>query len=167
MIHRTLILRTLVLRTLVQRTLARSVFCAGLVLSSAVLADPAIVKCIDGDGKVTLTDSRCPAAAQTVAVVTGGDMAAGADSVADGGAVAAGADGDGDVPDPGAMIIAAPASERAHAPAWNKPELPGVRKYAGGALARDVATLKAARHSLMLQDSAAQAARSQRLAGLQ
>ncbi|MFB9240229.1 hypothetical protein IV454_23150 [Massilia antarctica] len=154
---------------MIHPALTRSIFFAGLMLSSTVFADPAIaiVKCIDNDGKVTLTDARCPQQEQTVAVAAGTTAAANAG--------AAGAD------DSQAIIsgestadaaVTAPVVERfatsqtqAQVP---RRELPVVRNpSAGGGLARDIATLKAARHSLMLQDSAAQAARSQRIAGLQ
>ncbi|NHZ61389.1 DUF4124 domain-containing protein [Massilia genomosp. 1] len=148
---------------MIHRALTRSMFFAGLMLSSAVFADAEIVKCIDGDGKVTLTDARCPAAEQTVAVVAGSAELAAPD-----------AEDDNEMALISAEAAAAPAAAAAptierhnSAAAWNKRELPGLRKFAEGALARDVATLKAARHSLMLQDSAAQSARSQRIAALQ
>ena len=152
---------------MIHPALTRSIFFAGLMLSSTVFADPAIaiVKCIDNDGKVTLTDARCPQQEQSVAVAAGGTAAANAG--------AAGAD------DSQAIIsgestaeaaVTAPVVERFASSQAQVPrrELPVVRNPgAGGGLARDIATLKAARHSLMLQDSAAQAARSQRIAGLQ
>jgi hypothetical protein len=151
---------------MIHRALSCSMFFAGLMLSSAVFADAAIVKCIDADGKVTLTDSRCPTATQTVAVVVGATEPAPSGEADE-------ADGDNETAlisgeSPAAPVaVTAPSIERYNAAAWTRRDLPGVRKYASGALARDVATLKAARHSLMLQDSAAQTARSQRLAGLQ
>jgi hypothetical protein len=141
-------------------------FFAGLMLSSAVFADPEIVKCIDGDGKVTLTDTRCPAAAQMVAVVAGGTEPADREEAGGENEMAL-ISGESSTPVTPAAVTAPTIERYNNASAWSKRELPGVRKHAGGALARDVATLKAARHSLMLQDSAAQAARSQRLAGLQ
>lgn len=143
------------------RTLTRSLFFAGLMLSSAVFADPEIVKCIDSDGKVTLTDVHCPATAQTVAVVTGGTEAAASEEAEDENQMPL-VSGEAAAP----TTASAPAIERGNASAWARRAFPGAHKHAGGSLARDVATLKAARHSLMLQDSAAQAARSQRLAGL-
>ncbi|NHZ35872.1 DUF4124 domain-containing protein [Massilia sp. CCM 8692] len=149
--------------TMIHRALTRSMFFAGLMLSSAVFADAEIVKCIDSGGKVTLTDARCPAAEQTVAVVAGSAGPAAPEAEEDND-MALVSDEAADTP----AAVSAPTIERYNsAAAWTKRELPGVRKFAAGALARDVATLKAARHSLMLQDSAAQSARSQRIASLQ
>ena len=153
---------------MMHKALTQSIFFAGLMLSASVFADPEIVKCVDGDGKVTLTDTRCPASAQTVAVVAGGTGPAGseeAEEAADDGEIAL-ISGESSAPVAPAAVTA-PSIERYAATVWPKREFAGVRKHAAGTLARDVATLKAARHSLMLQDSAAQAARSQRLAGLQ
>ncbi|NHZ81296.1 DUF4124 domain-containing protein [Massilia sp. CCM 8695] len=152
---------------MIHPALTRSIFFAGLMLSSTVFADPAlaIVKCIDNDGKVTLTDAHCPQQAQTVAVVAGVTEAATADeagadesqAIVSGESTAAAT--------VRALVVDRYAASQAQLP---RRELPVVRKPgAGGGLARDIATLKAARHSLMLQDSAAQSARSQRLAGLQ
>lgn len=156
---------------MIHRALTRSMFFAGLMLSSSVFADAEIVKCIDGDGKVTLTDARCPASAQLVAVVATSAQPSTADDTAGSGAeedYALALGGDNASVPAAAAETSAPTIERYNSAAvWTKRDLPGVRKYASGTLARDVATLKAARHSLMLQDSAAQAARSQRLAGLQ
>lgn len=161
---------------MIHRALSRSMFFAGLMLSSTVFADAPIVKCIDGDGKVTLTDARCPAAARTVAVVAGGAGVAAAEGAVDNEDEAGDTNNDremalsgGAAPEAATAAVSpgAPNVERYNAAAWTTRALPGVRKFAGSTLARDVATLKAARHSLMLQDSAAQSARSQRLAGLQ
>ncbi|MDM5181651.1 hypothetical protein PO883_31215 [Massilia sp. DJPM01] len=149
---------------MIHPALTRSIFFAGLMLSSTVFADPAlaIVKCIDNDGKVTLTDAHCPQQAQTVAA--GGAEAATADEAGaeEGQAIVSGEAAAATVR---ALVVDRYAASQAQLP---RRELPVVRKPgAGGGLARDIATLKAARHSLMLQDSAAQSARSQRLAGLQ
>ncbi|UOD29340.1 hypothetical protein INH39_28675 [Massilia violaceinigra] len=155
---------------MIHRALTRSMFFAGLMLSSSVFADAEIVKCIGSDGAVTLTDARCPASTQTVAVVAASAQPSTADDAAGTGAeedYALALGGDAAEPE-AAVAVSAPTIERYNSAAvWTKRDLPGVRKYASGTLARDVTTLKAARHSLMLQDSAAQAARSQRLAGLQ
>ncbi|MDQ1923352.1 hypothetical protein [Massilia pseudoviolaceinigra] len=155
---------------MIHPTLTRSIFFAGLMLSSTVFADPAIaiVKCIDHDGKVTLTDAHCPQQAQAVAVV----VASGTEP--------ASAEPQAEVEEERQTIVSGESTaaatvtalvvERytASQAALPRRELPVVRKPgAGGGLARDIATLKAARHSLMLQDSAAQSARSQRIAGLQ
>ncbi|MDQ1811883.1 hypothetical protein RBA41_01065 [Massilia sp. CCM 9210] len=155
---------------MIHPTLTRSIFFAGLMLSSTVFADPAIaiVKCIDHDGKVTLTDAHCPQQAQAVAVVVAsGTEPASAEPQAEGEderqTIVSGES-------TAAAAVTALVVERytASQSALPRRELPVVRKPgAGGGLARDIATLKAARHSLMLQDSAAQSARSQRLAGLQ
>ncbi|ATQ77052.1 hypothetical protein CR152_22940 [Massilia violaceinigra] len=157
---------------MIHPTLTRSIFFAGLMLSSTVFADPAIaiVKCIDHDGKVTLTDAHCPQQAQAVAVVVAsGTEPASAEPQAE-----AGVEEERQTIISGESTAAATVTalvvERytASQAALPRRELPVVRKPgAGGGLARDIATLKAARHSLMLQDSAAQSARSQRLAGLQ
>ncbi len=156
---------------MIHRALTRSMFFAGLMLSSSVFADAEIVKCIDSDGKVTLTDARCPASAHVVAVVATSAQPSSADETTVSGAEEdfALAMSGGDASEPAVAVeVSAPTIERYNSAAvWTKRDLPGVRKYASGTLARDVATLKAARHSLMLQDSAAQAARSQRIAALQ
>ncbi|MDQ1833797.1 hypothetical protein [Massilia scottii] len=152
---------------MIHPTLTRSIFFAGLMLSSTVFADPAIaiVKCIDHDGKVTLTDAHCPQQAQTVAVVAAVAEPASAEAegeeerqtIISGESTAAAT--------VTALVVERYAASQAALP---RRELPVVRKPgAGGGMARDIATLKAARHSLLLQDSAAQSARSQRIAGLQ
>ncbi|MCE3608133.1 hypothetical protein LXA47_31695 [Massilia sp. P8910] len=152
---------------MIHPALTRSMFFAGLMLSSTVFADPAIaiVKCIDNDGKVTLTDARCPQQEQTVAVVAGAAANAGAAGADDSQAIISGeSTAEAAVTAP---VVERYTTSRTQAQVLRR-DLPVVRNPgAGGGLARDIATLKAARHSLMLQDSAAQAARSQRIAGLQ
>ena len=125
----------------------RTLILAGAVISSAVSAGSDIVKCIDAEGNVTLTDAACPGSARTAPVIVG-------NSEPDESPVAG-------TP----QAFEAVAAERYSAPRLARRELPVVKaKFGKGALARDVATLKAARENLHLLDSAAQAMRAQRIA---
>jgi len=115
------------------------------MIAAALIAAPAlageIVKCVDGDGHVTLTDQPCASGAATVPLARE--------------AVAL-------MPAPTARDAAAPLAQRHVLPVaelprvnWKRPNLATPAR-----LARDVATLKEARRMLMLQDA------RPRLAGL-
>jgi len=109
------------------------------MIAAAVLVAPAlageIVKCVDSDGHVTLTDQPCASGAATVPLAR----------------------------EAGAMPVPVPATRDAIAPLaqrhvlsvaelprvnWQRPNLATPAR-----LARDVATLKEARRMLMLQDA--------------
>lgn len=125
----------------------RTIILAGMLATSAVSAGTEIVKCVDQDGKVTLTDAACPADAKTAVVFAGSNEPATAPP-------------SGEPP-----AFMADAAERYTVPRIARRALPVVKPMsASGALSRDVATLKAARQNLRLLDSAAQAMRSQRVA---
>lgn len=125
---------------------------AGLMAASAAFAGSDIVKCVDPSGHVTLTDEPCRNGTETVIVpaATAAPPAA--------------------VPGDEAAVPAATrviTTERVYAmprpvrhDAWVKKATPERM------LARDVATLKAARANLQLMDSSAASARQTRLAGL-
>ena len=135
-----------------------SLILAAFAFAPAALAGSEIVKCIDAVGHVTLTDQPCSGSSTTVRVTQGPVVVA--DSVAVGNAVAE--------PEAEVEVAAAPrvaTVERHTAPAllrqasWKTPPAPRSRP-----LARDVATLKAARLQLLMMDSAAK--RHPQLAGL-
>lgn len=136
---------------MIRTTLLRSAIIAGLVISTAISASVSagteIVKCVDTDGNVTLTDAACPSNAKAAVLVTGA-------SEPDETPVM------GDMP-----TIQSTAAERYSMPRFARRELPAARRMPPGSLlARDVATLKAARASMQLLDSASQSLRAQRLA---
>jgi len=106
------------------------------VAAPAAVAGNEIVKCIDSSGHVTLTDQPCEAGTATVRLASETPAPAPAASVAQ------------------AQRHVLPAAELRHA-VWKQP--PVVR---AAPLSRDVATLKAARRMLMLQET------RPRLAGL-
>ena len=101
------------------------------LITAAVLAAPAmageIVKCVDGNGHITLTDQPCNADAATVPLAR--DALAGSAAASS----------------PQRHVL--PAAELPQ-PAWKRPNLATPAR-----LARDVATLKEARRMLMLQDA--------------
>lgn len=120
--------------------ITRTLFLAGMVAASAAFAGADVNKCVAPTGHVTLTDEVCPDGTDTVKLVNG--MAE------------------------GSGITAAPTVERYSARLPARP-LALARTTPSRGLALDVATLKAARANLHVFDSASQALRSQRLAGLQ
>lgn len=130
---------------------ATTLFLAGMVFASAAFAGGTdINKCVAPSGQVTLTDEVCPSGAQVVKVIS----------------VASDAD---EAPAP-----AQPAASRTGATEhYTLSRMPS--RYAAPqrftppsrGLSLDVVTLKVARANMHLVESAAQMARSQRLAGLQ
>lgn len=133
-----------------RQTFRSSIFITAMLAASAAFAAGDIVKCVDQDGKVTLTENQCSEGIQTV-LVTGDAPAVANDAAA---------------ADP-----MAPAARRAiqrvsYAPVaiqhdnWTAP------KSMARPLARDVETLKAARISMQVLDEASSTSRHQRLAGL-
>lgn len=111
---------------------------AALAAAPAALAGSQVVKCIDSSGNVTLTDQPCADGAATVAVDSGAAQEA--------------------APAPAVEHFAAPRALPRQG-AWTRPAPKRM------ALARDVATLKAARAQLLLLDGTARAQHPQ-LAGL-
>jgi len=132
----------------------RTLILAGLVVTTAVSAGTDIVKCIDAEGNVTLTDASCPDRAKTAVLVLGGTAPAA--TVADNDEDAATMAGE-------PATFEAVAAERYSAPRVARRELPVVRPFAKG-MSRDVATLKAARQNLQMLDNASHAMRAQRIA---
>jgi hypothetical protein len=139
-----------------RKTFRSSLLLTALFAASAAFANSAdIVKCVDQDGRVTLTDNQCSAGVQTVVVPASAEAPA---------APAA----DAQAVDP-AAATAAPAPARrvtrmAFTPmpiqhdSWSAPR--GKSRM----LARDVETLKAARLSMQVLDQASASNRQQRLA---
>lgn len=123
------------------QALIRTIFLAGMVVASAAFAGADVNKCIAPGGHVTLTDEVCPDGTETVKLVAGMSQ-------------------DGDAA-PAPTVERYSARMPARAPALSRTATPA------RGLALDVATLKAARANLQVFDSASQALRSHRLAGLQ
>jgi len=127
---------------------ATTFFLAGMVFASAAFAGTDINKCVTSSGQVTLTDEVCPEGAQVVKLIS--------------------------VPSDTEQAPAPQAAERATAVEhYTVSRIPS--RYAAPqrftppsrGLSLDVATLKMARANMHLVESAAQMAKSQRLAGLQ
>jgi hypothetical protein len=130
------------------RPLITAMLGAALValLAAPALAGADIVKCVDADGAVTITDHQCGSA------VAAGEKVA-PDRVAVDGAAGARASRTG-------LRRLPPAQPEARRDTWRDPH-PHSKL-----LARDAATLRAARSSLQVLDDAAAAMRQQRLARL-
>ena len=133
---------------MIRQTVRRTLFIAGMVFVSSTFAGTEVIKCTDDSGRVTLTDQPCQrddeqlvlSAAATPAAATVPEAAAEVASSSERYQVRA-------LP-PSRSLRAAPYTE-VHAP--------------GRSLARDVATLKEARRTLMLLDSTMAASRQGRL----
>ena len=114
-----------------------SLVIAALAAAPAALAGSDILKCVDGAGHVTLTDRTCESGTRVTRLVSGGTQESASDT-------------------PAAGSEAQPLTVQRHeAPpalvrqqTW-RPRLPNGDR----ALARDVATLKAARAQLLLIDA--------------
>jgi hypothetical protein len=141
-----------------RHTFRSSIFMVAMLAASAAFAGADIIKCVDQDGKLTLTDAQCGDGVRTVA-------AAGADTD-----TAAMASTDNQAEE-SAVEAPAPVARRAgpqrvaYAPPTIQHDTPTAPR-AGKMLSRDVETLKAARLSMQVLDSASAMARHQRLAGL-
>lgn len=123
------------------QAITRTIFLASMVFASSAFAGADINKCTTPTGHVTLTDEVCPDGTDTVKVVSAPDA-------------------NGAVP---------PAGVVRHMVARMPPRHAALMRTTppSRGLSLDVATLKAARTNMQIIDSAAQALRSQRLAGLQ
>jgi hypothetical protein len=134
-----------------------SLILAAFTFAPAALAGSEIVKCVDPAGHVTLTDQPCDGGAATVRL-TQLAPASPAPMLVPGEDAEADADLD-------TAVQASPVERRAGSSGlarqanWKTPPAPRSKP-----LARDVATLKAARLQLLMMDSAAK--RQPRLAGL-
>jgi hypothetical protein len=127
-------------------SLSRAIFLAGMVFASGAIAGTDINKCVSPSGSVTLTDEPCPSGARTVKVF----------------ATAA----ENDEPAAAGEMAVRPTVERF---TLRVPIRYGasMRSAPSRGLPQDVSTLKAARLNMHLFDNAAQALKSQRIAGLQ
>jgi hypothetical protein len=140
-----------------RHTFRTSIFISALLAASAASAGADIVKCVDHNGQVTLTDAQCREGVQTVVMAGAADTpAASADEPSADTAT---------VPVPPAVrrlaverIVLAPAQMQHDS--WTAP------RPSGRMLARDVETLKAARLSMQVLDEASATSRHQRLAGM-
>ncbi|MFL6660053.1 MAG: DUF4124 domain-containing protein [Massilia sp.] len=125
---------------------SRLLFLVSMACAGAAYAGSDINKCVTPSGEVTLTDAPCADGAQTEKLVAAGSEESNAQIVP--------------VRSRGIEHYTLP-----RMPARSVAVNPGAPLARG--LARDVATLKAARANLVQYDSAAQALRNQRLASLQ
>jgi hypothetical protein len=137
-----------------RHTFRSSLFITAMLAASAAFAGADIVKCVDQNGRVTLTDAQCTEGGEAIVVASAADTVPAASA------------------DPQSETPAAPAARRLSterivlAPAqlkrdsWTSPRA-GVRM-----LSRDAETLKAARLSMQVLDQASATLRHQRLAGL-
>lgn len=136
-----------------RQTFRSSIFITAMFAASAAFAGGDIVKCVDQDGKVTLTENQCNEGVQTV-LVAGDAPAVAADTAAT-----------------DTTLQVAPVARRtiqrvAYTPTVIQHDSWTARKSNGRPLARDVETLKAARLSMRVLDEASSTVRHQRLAGL-
>ncbi|QJE01408.1 DUF4124 domain-containing protein [Massilia forsythiae] len=116
----------------------------------AAVAGTDIVKCVAADGHVTLTDQPCPAGDAAVTLSRDTQASAGAQTQEQQTAQQTGQPGappDTARAQPPAQRYVLPAAELRHA-AWQRPAAAQPAPLAG-----DIATLKAARRTLMLQES--------------
>lgn len=125
------------------KAIRHTLFVAGMVFVSSTFAGTEVIKCTDQSGHVTLTDQPCKGAAAQV-VLSGATAPSG---LADEGTpeVSNGADR--------YQLTNLPPSTRMRAAPFTQVQAPG------RSLARDVATLKEARRTLMLLDSSMSASR--------
>lgn len=138
-----------------RHTFRSTIFITAMLAASAAFAGADIVKCVDQNGKVTLTDAQCSDNAQAVPVQAEGAAAEPSESVA--------AD---DVAPPVAAVARRAVQRIAYAPQQIQHDTWSAARPAGRMLARDVETLKAARLSMQVLDDASSTVRHQRLAGL-
>ena len=136
------------------KAIRHTLFAAGMVFVSSTFAGTEINKCTDSAGHVTLTDQPCAGAATQV-VLTVAPLPAAAESSADLAAgEAAPATGGGAVR---YQLASLPPSTKLRPAPYTQVQAPG------RSLARDVATLKEARRTLMLLDSSMSASRQRGL----
>ncbi|MES2760229.1 MAG: DUF4124 domain-containing protein [Pseudomonadota bacterium] len=139
-----------------RQTIRSSLLFTALFAASAAFAGSAdIVKCVDQEGRVTLTDNQCSAGVQTV-VLAAAEEPAPAEAATDTAVVAA-------------ETVAVPAARRITRLTYTAP--PPIQHDSWSApraknrmLARDVETLKAARLSMQVLDQASASVKHQRVA---
>jgi hypothetical protein len=133
------------------RAIRHTIFAAGMVFVSSTFAGTEIIKCTDDAGHVTLTDQSCKG--EDAAQVLVADAAP---------ATAAAAEGSDAAPVVSSsttryQLTNLPPPPRMRAAPFTQVQAPG------RSLARDVATLKEARRTLMLLDSTMSASRQRGL----
>lgn len=136
-------------------TFRTSIFIATMLAASAAFAGADIVKCVDQNGKVTLTDAGCGEAIEAVVLPAEAAPTAAADSQAS-----------GPVPAPLPVAVRAAPQRMSYAPQPVQYNNAPPARRAAKMLSRDVETLRAARLSMQVLDDASANARHQRLAGL-
>lgn len=134
-------------------TFRSSLFITAMFAASAAFAAGDIVKCVDQNGKVTLTENQCSEGVQTMLVAGDPPAATAADVAVD------------------TVAPVAPAPRRAiqrvaFTPAAIQHDSWTAPKSNSRPLSRDVETLKAARLSMRVLDEASATNRQSRLAGL-
>jgi hypothetical protein len=133
---------------MIRQTVRRTLFIAGMVFVSSTFAGTEVIKCTDDSGRVTLTDQPCQRDDEQVVLSAAATPAAATVAEAVAGVASSGERYQVRALPPSRSLRAAPYTE-VHAP--------------GRSLARDVATLKEARRTLMLLDSTMAASRQGRL----
>ncbi|MDB5920177.1 MAG: hypothetical protein JWR40_4411 [Massilia sp.] len=135
-------------------TFRTSIFIAAMLAASAAFAGADIVKCVDQNGKVTLTDAGCGEGIPAVVIPAEAAPTASIDNQV------------GDtVPAPLPAAVRAVSQRVAYARQPVQHDVAPARR-AAKMLSRDVETLRAARLSMQVLDDASANARHQRLAGL-
>ena len=130
------------------KAIRHTIFAAGMVFVSSTFAGTEIHKCTDSAGHVTLTDQPCSGASSQVVLTVAGPADAAAED--DAPILAAG--------EPVRYQLAnLPPSTKMRPAPYTRVQAPG------RSLARDVATLKEARRTMMLLDSSMAASRQRGL----
>ena len=130
------------------KAIRHTLFVAGMVFVSSTFAGTEVIKCTAESGHVTLTDQPCNGEAAQVVLAAASAPASSADQAAP--VVSNGGDR--------YQLTRLPPASRMRAAPFTQVQAPG------RALARDVATLKEARRTLMLLDSTMSASRQRGLA---
>lgn len=128
------------------KAIRHTLFVAGMVFVSSTFAGTEVIKCTDQSGHVTLTDQPCKGEAAQVVLSAATTPAALADEAAPAAPAASGGTDR-------YQLAKMPPSTRMRAAPFTQVQAPG------RSLARDVATLKEARRTLMLLDSSMAASR--------
>lgn len=125
-----------------------SLMLAAIAALPAAQAGTEVLKCVDSAGNVTLTDQPCESGARATRMTTGSEPTSTSASYGSSGTGSATASGGGSEPQaaPLQRYAATPRMQQQHD--W-RPRLPARDRP----LARDVATLKAARAQLILLDA--------------
>ncbi|HEY0491016.1 MAG TPA: DUF4124 domain-containing protein [Telluria sp.] len=133
---------------MIRHTVRRTLFIAGMVFVSSTFAGTEVIKCTDDSGRVTLTDQPCQRDDEQLVLSAAAtpEVASVPEAVAEAASSSA-----------RYQVRALPPSPRLRAAPYTDVQAPG------RSLARDVATLKEARRTLMLLDSTMAASRQGRL----